>query len=80
MKYTKSFKDTVTGTEYYVSECCFDVGGELRHLVLLSLGKDDVVEVSINYEGTTVKQVGWVNGNYMEVSIEDFDERFIEVK
>ena len=79
MKYTKTFKDTVTGVEYFVSECCCDVGGELRHLVLLTLGKEDAVEVSVDYEGTTVKQVGWSNGDFMEISIEDFDKRFVEV-
>lgn len=79
MKYTKTFKDIETGVEYFVSECCLDIGGDLRHLVLLSLDKDDVVEVSIDYEGTTIKQVGYVNGDFMEISIEEFDKRFIEV-
>ena len=47
MKYTKTFRDSETGAKYFVSECCLDIGGDLRHLVLLSLDKDDVVEVSM---------------------------------
>ena len=78
MKYTKTFKDTETGVKYFVSECCLDVDGDLRHLVLLSLGKDEVIEVSIDYEGMTIKQVGYVSGDFMEIGIEEFDKRFIE--
>ena len=80
MKYTKTFKDIETGVKYFVSECCIDIDGDLRHLVLLSLDKDDVIEVSIDYEGTTIKQVGYVNGDFMEIGIEEFDKRFVEVK
>jgi len=80
MKYTKTFRDTETGVKYFVSECCLDIDGDLRHLVLLSLGKDDVVEVSIDYDGTTIKQVGYVSGDFMEIGIEEFDKRFVEVK
>ena len=80
MKYTKVFKDIETGAKYFVSECCLDVDGDLRHLVLLSLGKDDVIEVSVDYEGMTIKQVGYVSGEYMEIGIEEFDKRFVEVK
>ena len=79
MKYTKTFKDTETGVKYFVSECCLDVDGDLRHLVLLSLGKDDVIEVSIGYEGVAIKQVGYVSGDFMEIGIEEFDKRFAEV-
>lgn len=80
MKYTKTFRDIETGVKYFVSECCLDVDGALRHLVLLSLGKDDVIEVSIDYEGVTIKEVGYVSGEYMEIGIEEFDKRFVEVK
>ena len=80
MKYTKTFRNIETGVKYFVSECCLDIGGDLRHLVLLSLDKDDVVEVSIDYEGMTIKQVGYVSGEYMEIGIEEFDKRFVEVK
>ena len=80
MKYTKTFRDIETGVKYFVSECCLDIGGDLRHLVLLSLDKDEVVEVSIDYEGVTIKQVGYVSGEYMEIGIEEFDKRFVEVK
>ena len=80
MKYTKTFRDTETGVKYFVSECCLDIGGDLRHLVLLSLGKDDVIEVSIGYEGIAIKQVGYVSGDFMEIGIEEFDKRFVEVK
>ena len=80
MKYTKTFKDIETGNKYFVSECCIDIEGDLRHLVLLSLGKDDVIEVSIDYEGMTIKQVGYVSGDFMEIGIEEFDKRFVEVK
>ena len=79
MKYTKTFKDIETGNKYFVSECCIDIEGDLRHLVLLSLGKDDVIEVSIDYEGMTIKQVGYMSGEYMEIGIEEFDKRFVEV-
>ena len=48
--------------------------------MLLSLDKDEVVEVSIDYEGVTIKQVGYVSGEYMEIGIEEFDKRFVEVK
>ena len=81
MKYTKTFKDVETGSKYYVTECCFDkMGNELRHLVLVGADNDDVVEVSIDYEGVIVKKVSYVYGNYMEIGVEEFDERFIEVK
>ena len=80
MKYTKTFRDIETGVKYFVSECCLDVDGALRHLVLLSLGKDDVIEVSIGYEGIAIKQVGYVSGDFMEIGIEEFNKRFIEVK
>lgn len=80
MKYTKGFKDTETGAVYYLSEYYFESDGCTRYLVLLSLDKKDVVEVSNNYKGTTVKQVGWVQGNYMELSIDDFEKRFVEVE
>ena len=79
MKYTKTFRDIETGAKYFVSECCIDIDGELRHLVLLRLGKDDVIEVSIDYEGVAIKQVGYVSGDFMEISIEEFDKRFVEV-
>lgn len=79
MKYTKVFKDIETGAKYFVSECCIDIDGDLRHLVLLSLGKDDVIEVSIDYEGMTIKQVGYVSGDFMEIGIEEFVKRFVEV-
>ena len=80
MKYTKTFRDIETGVKYFVSECCLDIDGDLRHLVLLSLGKDDVIEASIDYEGVTIKEVGYVSGNFMEIGIEEFDKRFVEVK
>ena len=80
MKYTKTFRDIETGVKYFVSECCLDIGSDLRHLVLLSLDKDDVIEVSVDYEGMTIKQVGYVSGEYMEIGIEEFDKRFVEVK
>ena len=80
MKYTKMFKDVETGSKYYVTECCFGKINELRHLVLVGADNDDVVEVSIDYEGVIVKKVSYVYGNYMEIGVEEFDERFIEVK
>lgn len=78
MKYTKVFEDTLCGVKYFVSECCVG-NGELRHLVLCELNGANVVEVDNGYKGVTIKKVGYILGDLIELSIEEFDKRFKEV-
>lgn len=81
MKYTKTFKDIKTGDTYYVSECCINVeNDELKHLVLVGINGGNVVEVSIDYGDAVVKQVGYISGHFMEIGVDEFDSRFVEVR
>lgn len=78
MKYTKVFEDTLNGVKYFVSEYCGD-GNKLQHLVLCELDGTNVVEVDNGYKGVTIKKVGYILGDLIELSIEEFDKRFKEV-
>lgn len=76
MNYTKVFQDTETGLEYFVTECSLDVEATLRHLVLFNPMTRNIVEVDNQYQGITVKKVGYVDGDLIEVEKEEFDQRF----
>lgn len=76
MNYTKVFEDSETGLKYFVTECCLDVEAKLRHLVLFDPVTRNVVEVDNHYQGLTVKKVGYVDGDLIEVAKEEFDQRF----
>lgn len=78
MKYTKVFEDTLSGVKYFVSEYCGD-SNKLQHLVLCELDGTNVVEVDNGYKGVTIKKVGYILGDLIELSIEEFDKRFKEV-
>lgn len=81
MKYKKIFKDTVTGVEYYISECCTDiVSGDLRRLVLVGIDQDSVVEASVDYDGIMIEQDSCINGSVMEIGAMEFNDRFVVVK
>lgn len=79
MKYTKVFEDVFNGGKYFVSECCVN-NGEVKHLVLCEIDGMNIVEVDNGYEGVTIKRVGYTLGDLIEISIEEFDKRFVKVK
>ena len=78
-RYTKYFKDSITGLEYRVGECHLN-GEDLVYLILQPtsiLGK--FIEVDVSYKGIKASDIKCTSGSFVTMSKEDFDSRFTEI-
>lgn len=78
--FTKCFKDRNTNERFYVSECCVKGDSGIKHLVLIGIDSEKVLEVDEGYEGVTVKPISCItSGDFVEMSLVEFTKNFYEI-